>query len=127
LLVDTGGLILGTFVTAANLDDREGLLGIFARKRTEYSGLKILWADAGYQGEYLADELEERQCRVEIVKRSDPSFKVQPRRWVVERTFAWLGKQRRLSKDYEYRTTTSENLILLGMLKKTLRTVIYGK
>ncbi len=118
---------MGTFVTAANLDDREGLLGIFANKRTEYSGLKILWADAGYQGDYLASKLWGKRCRVEIVKRSDPSFKVQPRRWVVERTFAWLGKQRRLSKDYEYRTTTSENLILLGMLKKTLRVIIYGK
>ena len=118
---------MGTFVTAANLDDREGLLGIFAKKRPQYAGVKILWADAGYQGDYLSRELGKRQCKVEIVKRSDPSFKVQPRRWVVERTFAWLGKQRRLSKDYEYRTTTSENLIFLGMLKKTLRTIFYGK
>lgn len=118
---------MGTFVTAANLDDREGLLGIFAKRRIEHSGLRILWADAGYQGDYLADKLGARQCRVEIVKRSDSSFKVQPRRWVVERTFAWLGKQRRLSKDYEYRTTTSENMIFLGMLKKTLRVIIYGK
>lgn len=118
---------MGTFVTAANLDDREGLLGIFAKRRIEYSRLKILWADAGYRGDYLSSELGARRCRVEIVKRSDPSFKVQPRRWVVERTFAWLGKQRRLSKDYEYRTTTSENLIFLGMLKKTLRVIIYGK
>ena len=127
MLVDTGGLILGTFVIAANLDDRVGLLGIFAKERTAYTGLKILWADAGYQGDYLASELGERQCRVEIVKRRDPSFKVQPRRWVVERTFAWIGKQRRLSKDYEFRTTTSENLIFLGMLNKTLRVIIYGK
>lgn len=105
----------------------EGLLGVFTKKRPEYSGLKVLWADAGYQGDYLRGKLWEEKCRLEIVKRSDPSFKVQPRRWVVERTFAWLGKQRRLSKDYEYRTTTSESLIFLGMLKKTLRVIIYGK
>ena len=114
-------------MTAANLDDREGLLGIFAKKRPAYSEIKILWADAGYQGDYLSGKLEQRQCRLEIVKRTDSSFKVQPRRWVVERTFAWLGKQRRLSKDYEYRTTTTENLLFLGMLKKTLRVIIYGK
>lgn len=125
-MVDTGGLILGIFVTAANLDDREGLLGIFARKRAEYSSLRILWADSGYQGDYLSSELAEKRCKLEIVKRSDTSFKVQPRRWVVERTFAWLGKQRRLSRDYEYRTRTSENLIFLGMLKKTLRVILYG-
>lgn len=117
-MVDTQGLILGVFVTAANLDDREGLLGVVQKVKPILKRLQVIWADSGYQGSFLIPGLK---CRIEIIKRNEKGFKVLPRRWVVERTFAWLGKQRRLGKDYEYRTTHSENMILLGMLKTTLR------
>jgi putative transposase len=66
--------------------------------------------------------------RVEIVKRSDDikGFKVLPRRWVVERTFGWLGRQRRLSKDYEYLTDTSETMIYVSMIGLMLRRLARG-
>lgn len=116
--------MLGVFVTAANLDDREGLLGVAKNAKSVLKRVKLIWADGGYTGSYSIPEIK---CRIEIVKRSDKGFKVLPRRWVVERTFAWLGKQRRLSKDYEYRTTTSENMIYLGMLKTNLRAILVKK
>lgn len=112
---------MGVFVTAANLDEREGLLGVIEKVKPILKRLKVIWGDGGYQGSYLIPGLK---CRMEVVKRTDKSFKILARRWVVERTFAWLGKQRRLSKDYEYRTTTSESMILLGMLKTTLRLIL---
>lgn len=124
MLVDTQGLILGIFVTAANLDEREGLFGVVTKVKPILNRLKIIWADAGYQGQYVLPGVK---FKIQIVKRNDKTFKILPRRWVVERTFAWLGKHRRLSKDYEYRTTTSESMILLGMLKITLRIILNKK
>ncbi len=113
--------MLGVFVTAANLDDREGLLGVIGKAKSVLSRVQIIWADGGYTGKFLIPNM---RCRLEVVKRSDKGFKILPRRWVVERTFAWLGKQRRLSKDYKYRPSTSESLIYLGMLKTTLRAIL---
>lgn len=120
-MVDTQGLILGIFVTAANLDDREGLLGVIEKVKPILKRLQIIWADGGYQGSFFIPGFK---ASIEIVRRNEKGFKVLPRRWIVERTFAWLGKQRRLSKDYEYRMTHSESMVLLGMLKTTLRMIL---
>jgi putative transposase len=92
---------------------------------------RLIWADGGYAGQLIAwvRALRKRNAvRLEIVKRSDDvkGFKVLPRRWVVERTFGWLGRQRRLSKDYEYLTDTSETMIYVSMIGLMLRRLANG-
>jgi putative transposase len=81
------------------------------------SRLSLIWADSGYAGKLLDWVKEFGNWVLEIVKRSDDmrGFEVLPRRWVVERTFSWLGRYRRLSKDYESLTVSSETMILLAM------------
>ena len=81
------------------------------------SRLSLIWADGGYAGKLLDWAKEFGNWVLEIVKRSDDmrGFEVLPRRWVVERTFSWLGRYRRLSKDYESLTVSSETMILLAM------------
>lgn len=118
-------------VHPADIQDRDGaklLLGILtgAHKR-----IRLIWADGGYAGKLLnwVHSLRFRdRVRMEIVKRSDDvkGFKVLPRRWVVERTFGWLGRQRRLSKDYEYRTDTSEAMVHVTMIGVMLRRLATG-
>ena len=88
--------------------------------------LRLIWADGGYAGvllDWVAALRPTRRLRMEIVKRTDDmkGFKVLPRRWVVERTFGWLSFQRRLSKDYEFCTDTSEALIRISMIGLMVR------
>ena len=123
LLVDTEGFILNCFVTSAGLSDQQGLFGILDNSINQFPRLSKIWADSGYQGIEPKAYCQSYQLDLEIVKRSDqnPGFKVVPRRWVVERTFAWLGRQRRLSKDYEYCLTTAEAMIYISMARTMLR------
>jgi putative transposase len=88
--------------------------------------LRLVWADGGYAGQLLdwVHGLRTRnRLRLEIVKRSDDikGFKVLPHRWVVERTFGWLGRYRRMSKDYEFLTASSEAMIHIAMTSLMLR------
>jgi putative transposase len=91
-----------------------------------FLSLRRIWADGGYAGQLLAWVGRLRDaCRIElqIIKRSDKAhgFRVLPKRWVVERTFGWLGRWRRLSKDYEFHTDTSEAIIRIVMTRLMLR------
>jgi transposase len=81
--------------------------------------LQVIFADGAYDGPSVRDACKEHQnSRLDIVKRSDrPGFQVLPKRWIVERTFAWLGRNRRLSKDYEQLPQTSDAFIKLAMLR----------
>jgi len=85
--------------------------------RKDFRKLKLIWADGGYAGKLIAWVNRYQHCTLEIVKRSDDvkGFKVLPKRWIVERTFSWFYKYRRLSKDYEYHTDTSEAMIYVAM------------
>lgn len=124
MLVDTQGLILKTFVTAANLNDREGLLGILTESQLKFPRLQKIWADAGYAGGAMRDVVQlDHKIDLEISKRPQQRFEIVPRRWVVERTIAWINKYRRLSKDYEYRTTTSESMIYMAGIRNMLRRI----
>jgi putative transposase len=136
LLVDTTGLVLKVVVHPANLPDRAGaklvladLIGVFPR-------LRHVWLDAGYAGalptwieQYLGWSVDiVRRARRWVWVRADQEppplptgFEVLPRRWVIERTFGWLGRQRRLSKDYEALPATSEAWIYLTMTRLMLR------
>ncbi len=105
-------------VHTANIQDRDGAKLVMERIRGKFARLRLIWADGGYQGKLIAWVQTCFHCTLEIVKRSDDliGFSVLPRRWVVERTFGWLGRYRRLSKDYEYKTEHSEAMILIAMI-----------
>jgi len=116
--VDTEGLLIAVQVTAANVPDQQQVYALVAAAKQRSPRLQVVWVDAGYQGNLplgrIADEL---QVQVVIVTKPNGSrgFQLVPRRWVVERTFAWLGRYRRLSKDYEYHTHTAQTMIYLAM------------
>lgn len=118
--MDTDGLILKVRVHAADVQDRDGAALVLDQIDEPLSKLELIWADGGYAGNKLQGWMQarfgERPLRLEIVRRSDTQkgFAVLPRRWVVERTFGWLHQFRRLSKDYEFRTDSSEAFIFLA-------------
>ncbi len=123
-LVDTQGNLLEVVVTAANLDDRKGAKLVMT-KVERHMALRLLkiWVDKGYRGDLDVWFDEQWQIALKVVE-SDPDekgFAVQPRRWVVERTFAWLGKYRRLSKDFEKDTQSSEGFIYLASIMTLLK------
>ena len=117
------GLIHGLIVHAANIQDRDGAKLVFAAIRKQMPRLKRIWADAGYAGQLVDWVSEQTGWTLEIVKRPDGAegFVVIPKRWIVERTFAWLVKCRRLRADYEATPASSETLIRLAMLGIMLR------
>jgi len=103
LLVDTNGLILRVHVHPADEQDRDGGLDLLVGADREFPRLEQLWADGAYQGGFEDWVEQHLGWRVTIVSAppEQKGFAVQPRRWVVERTFAWLGRYRRLAKDFE--------------------------
>ena len=123
ILVATLGLLLRVRVLPANLQDRDGakqLLSAFFARTPRRCGQHI-WADGGYAGALLAWSHKLWRCTLEIVKRTElHTFKVLPRRWVVERTFGWLGRSRRLSRDYERQAKTGETMVYLAMIRLLL-------
>lgn len=135
LLVDTLGLVLLAHVHAADLQDRAGArLLLDAAGRDALPRLGLLWADAAYAGAFADWLAAERGWRLEVPRHPDrqlwrygleekpkKSFRVLPRRWVVERTFAWLGQSRRLSRDCEWLPETSETMIYAAMSRIMLR------
>jgi transposase len=123
LVVDTLGLLLVVMVTSATVQDRPGGRAILARLAARFPTVALVWADGGYANKIdsglLAWAKEQLGLLVEIVKRSDDvkGFQVLPRRWVVERTFGWLVRNRRLARDYERLTDTSEAMIKIAMIR----------
>src|SRR3990172_9290808 len=116
ILVDTQGLLLKAVVQPADMQDRDGgRLLVESLKLEDWPRLKKLWADAGYRGSFEHWVSDHTGWSVEIVEKPlGGGFQVLPRRWVVERTFAWLGKFRRLSKDYEALPQSEETWIYLA-------------
>jgi transposase len=125
LLVDTLGLVLGVLVTPASTTERAGAQALLQTVLTWLSWLRLLWVDGGYCGEIFAQWVKtiRPNLEVQVVKRSDDTqgFKVLPRRWVVERTFGWLMRQRRLVRDYEATETSAEAFIYIAMIRIQLR------
>lgn len=117
ILVDTMGLLSCVVVHAASEQDRDGARKVVQKARFACLRLRKIWADGGYAGELENWVREFAGWELEIVKRSDAQkgFVVLPHRWIVERTFGWLNRYRRLSKDYELLPQTSENFIYLAM------------
>jgi putative transposase len=123
VIVDTLGLIIKVVVHSADLQDRQGAILAIEAAKEKLRSIKIMWADGGYAGQLIEWAKNGFNFILEIVKRSDDEegFRVLPMRWIVERTFGWLGRNRRLSKDYERLPSTSEALVYIGMIRLMLR------
>ena len=123
LVVDTLGLVLAVVVHAANVQDRDGAKLVLQKLVGRFPRLTLIWADGGYTGQLIAWTKQLANWTLEIVKRSDDrhSFQVLPKRWIVERTLGWLGRYRRLSKDYEELTASSEAMVRIAMIRLMLR------
>jgi len=124
LLVDSLGLVLKVLVTEANIGDRDGATWLLSSLGERFPRLELVWVDGGFSGEAFAAHIANTcQLKIEVVKRSDDlkGFVLLPRRWVVERTFAWLGNYRRLSKDYEYSVYSSDAMIYAAMIHLMVR------
>lgn len=125
--VDTLGLVLAVVVTAASVDDAAAAPALLQQLTAKlYPRLILLWADSKYHNHELHRWMEKNiggRFQLEIVRRPDGTkgFVLLPRRWVVERTFAWIGRWRRNSKDYERKTSTSRNILLMTSLAIMLR------
>lgn len=125
ILVDTLGLILGVFVSPADVSERDGAQSLLDKTLRWFEWLRLLWVDSGYSGPAFAQWVKTIRAKLEVkvVKRSDKTkgFKILPRRWVVERTFGWLMRQRRLARDYETTESSAEAWIYIAMIRIQLR------
>jgi putative transposase len=124
IVVDTVGNLLEVVVHAANIQDRDGARLVLSKLTdATQTAVKRIWADGGYRGQLVDWVHETLKAVLEVVER-DPAlkyFQVLPRRWVVERTFAWLGRYRRLSKDYEHCTRSSEGVIYIASIHTVMK------
>ena len=129
ILVDTTGNLLRVVVHAADIQDRDGAYYVLDDIQDLYPMLAKIWADQGYSGELGTDILEQYDIILEVVEKlpAQHGFVVLPRRWVVERTFAWLGRYRRLSKDYEQRVEYSETWVYIASISRMLRKLHLNK
>jgi transposase len=125
LLTDTLGLVLGVLVTSADVPERDGARTLLEGVLGWLAWLRLIWVDGGYSGDTFALWVRSvrRKLKVEVIKRSDDvkGFKVLPRRWVVERTFGWLMRHRRLVRDYETTESSAEAFVYIAMIRIQLR------
>ena len=123
-LVDTEGLPLRIVVHSAGMQDRDGAALVLDRIRTRFPWLELVWADAGYDARQVKAAVDKVPVlQMEIVRRTpdQKGFQVQPRRWVVERTFSWFGRNRRLAKDYENLADTVVAVVALASIRLALK------
>jgi transposase len=115
--------LLGVSVHAADIQDRDGTHDLLRGARRRFPFIEKIFADGGYQGPKMAKTVANTGCwKIEIVKRSDlRRFVVLPKRWIVERTFAWISRNRRLMRDFERYTITVAAFVRLAMIRIMLR------
>jgi putative transposase len=115
-------MIVGVVVHGADVQDRDGARAVIRKIRLDCPRLQKLWADGGYAGALEQWVMQFAGWKLEIVRRREAiaGFEVLPKRWIVERTFAWMSRYRRLSKDYEFYAQTAENVIYLAMINLML-------
>ena len=109
---------------AANIHDTKAACEVFDETSKKYPSIKAYSADAGYCGTAVDHVDNEMKLKLHISKRIKDEFAILPKRWIVERTFAWLGNFRRLSKDFEILTEHAENFVRIAMMKITLGAVV---
>ena len=118
IAVDTGGLLLAVVVTIAGIQDRDAAHRLLTELRGRFSTVRLVWADGGYAGRLVIWARKVLALTIEVVKRTDDAkgFAVLPRRWVVERTFAWISKFRRCVRDYETLPAHHEAMVHISMI-----------
>ena len=118
IAVDTGGLLLAVVVTMAGIQDRDGGHRLLADLRARFHTIGLIWADGGYAGRLVTWAGKVLSLTVQVVKRTDDvtGFRVLPRRWVVERTFAWISRHRRCVRDYETLPAHHEAMVHISMI-----------
>jgi len=123
ILVDTLGLFLNVVVHPADVQDRDGAFELLRRSRRLFPFVEVIFADGGYQGPKMAALVTKTGAwKLEIVKRTElHRFVVLPKRWVVERTFAWIARNRRLARDFERYARTVAAFVRLAMIRIMLR------
>ena len=120
-------MMIGLMVTPANVQDRDAIAPLLTISKQMFPSLEKAIADGGYQGQATADAvLAAAGIPLEIVKRSDvgKGFVLLPKRWIVERTFGWFGRCRRLAKDFERNCRTHAAWVILAMIRLMLRRII---
>ena len=126
MLVDTLGLVLWVLVTPADVGERAGAAAFLPKALKWFGWLRCIWADQGYQGKefeaWVASHRKTGTLTLQIVSRIHARcFRLLPKRWIVERTFGWLVKNRRLVRDYETTTSSAEGWIYIAMIGLMLR------
>jgi putative transposase len=116
IAVDTTGLVLDVVITAASVQDRQAARPLLWNTHRACRGVRLVWADAGYTGKLTAWAKSMKMTLHIVAKRNPHAFEVLPRRWVVERTFAWISKHRRTVRDYERLPASHEAMILWAMI-----------
>ena len=119
--MDTTGCVLAVGVHAANIHDSQGAYPLLKRLFETLPTVRQIWADQAYQGDLVEWVKETFSCELEIVKKTTKAFKVLPRRWVVERTLAWLSRYRRLVRAYEKRVASSIAMIWVSSIRILLK------
>lgn len=129
IVTDTSGFLIFILVHAADIQDRDGAVDVLKAIRNRFPWLRHVFADGGYAGDKLRNALQRNgDWTLEIIKRSDKAhgFEVLPRRWVVERTFAWLGRCRRLAKDWEQSIESSTAWATIASIRMLTRRISTG-
>lgn len=124
ILVDTLGLVMAVAVHSAAVQDRDGAKAVAGRAELDdQPRLELIWADSAYAGSFVEWAEENFNIEVAVVTRKEEQkgFEVQPHRWIVERTLAWISRHRRLAKDYERIVAHSEAFIYIAMIGLMLR------
>lgn len=131
ILVDTIGCLIDVGVHAANIPDVKGAPQVLERGLSIAHTIRKIWADGAYQGEPLAQWVKKNfnGTTIEIVKKNkaQKGFQVLPRRWVVERTFAWFGRSRRFSRDYERKPSSSQGQVYVASIRLMLRKIFKNR
>ena len=127
IVTDTIGLLVGAEVHSADIQDRDGAPLVVEAIHDLFPWLRHLFADSAYSGDKLAKALTQfGRWTIEIVKRDAPGFVVLPRRWVVERTLAWLNRNRRLAKDFEASIASAKAWLYLASIQLLIRRLAHG-
>ena len=121
IVTDTTGCVLAVAVHAANQHDSQGAYPLLKKTFDTVPTLRRIWADQAYQGDLVDWVKKIFTCELEIVQRTTKAFKVLPRRWVVERTLAWLSRYRRLVRVYEKRVASSSAMIWVSSIRILLK------
>jgi putative transposase len=124
IIVDTLGLVLAVVIHSAGVQDRDGAMGVIKKMREHFKKVITIFADWGYAGQLVKQVKRKFKIRLEIVKREPGStFKILPKRWIVERTFSWIDTNRRNSKNYERLNQTAEAMVYLSAIKSMLNRI----